>query len=242
MSQPFDREEVQPEVVDVDPRFSAGADSDASKAPSNEAADDSGSSSAEDGPSKGFQFDGLLDDLLDGKVFQRLNIEVDPDSVDESVERLTRQVRKAVVRGRFTKVRIKYRDKPLMRDIPLGVFVAAEAVSFWYVGILKALVVNLGARAVIQVEFIHEADEDVDAGRVAYEAGEVTEAETAFRRALDKEPEHEEARYRLGILLRVTGKRDEALDLLRLVVAGEGVLAERAQEAIDRMERGPRTL
>jgi len=233
MSQPSDREEVQPEVVDVDPATAPHAEPPADDVPP----DDDG-----DRDAKGFQFDGLLDDLLDGKVFKKLNIEVDPDAVDESVERLTSQVRKAVVRGRYTKVRIKYRGKPLMRDIPLGVFVAAEAVSFWYAGLLKALVVNLGARAIIEVEFIHEADEDVDAGRVAYENGEVTAAEAAFRKALDKEPEHEEARYRLGILLRVVGQRDEALSLLRKVADGEGPLAERAQEALDRMERGPRTL
>ena len=272
MDQPSDREavdpevvpevvEVEPEVIDVDPGAARGG-------PSPQAAADSTADAASQGPSQGtseaggkdssskdsrskdsssngpsgFQFDGLLDDLLDGKVFKKLNIEVDPDAVDESVERLTRQVRKAVVRGRYTKVRVKYRGKPLMRDIPLGVFVAAEAVSFWYVGLLRALVVNLGARTIIEVEFIHEADEDVEAGRVAYEAGEVADAEEAFRRALDKESEHEEARYRLGILLRVTGKRDEALELLREVAAAKGELAERAQEAIERMERGPRTL
>ena len=123
-----------------------------------------------------------------------------------------------------------------------GTSTAAEAVSFWYAGLLRALVVNLGARTVIEVEFIHEADEDVEAGRAAYEAGEVAEAEEAFRRALAKETEHEEARYRLGILLRVTGQRDEALELLRAVAQAEGELAERAQEAIARMERGPRTL
>lgn len=252
MDQPSDREEVAPELVEVDPELvevdpgaprvepSPGEPTDTPKD-----ARDKAQGTSEDGEkdtSGGFQFDGLLDDLLDGKVFKKLNIEVDPEAVDESVERLTRQVRKAVVRGRYTKVRVKYRGKPLMRDIPLGVFVAAEAVSFWYVGLLRALVVNLGARTIIEVEFIHEADEDVEAGRLAYEAGEVAEAEGAFRRALDKESEHEEARYRLGILLRVIGKRDEALELLREVAAAKGELAERAQEAIERMERGPRTL
>ena len=174
--------------------------------------------------------------------FEGFRIEVDPDEIDESVRRLTQQVRTFVEQGRYTKVRIKYKGKPILRDIPLGVFLATEAVTFWYAGLLRALVVNLGARTVIEVEFIHEADEDVEAGRAAYEAGEVAEAEEAFRRALAKETEHEEARYRLGILLRVTGQRDEALELLRAVAQAEGELAERAQEAIARMERGPRTL
>ncbi len=102
--------------------------------------------------------------------------------------------------------------------------------------------VNLGARTVLEVLFIHEADEDVKAGREAYEAGEVTRAEEAFRAALEKEPEHTEAQYRLGVLLRVTGKRDEALELLEAAAKGDGAVAERAREALERMKRGPRTL
>jgi len=216
---------VAPDIIDVDPA-SAPPEADP---PSEDATDDEG---------RGFGFD----DLFDGDVFKRLKIEVDPDRVDESVERLTEQVRRAVVRGRYTKVRILYRGKPLMRDIPLGVFVAAEAVSFWYAGLLRALVVNLGARAVLEVVFVHEADEDVKRGRLAYEAGEVTEAQAAFRSALDKEPEHQEALYRLGVLLRVTGQRDVALELLEKAASIDGPLKEQAQEALDRMNRGPRSL
>ena len=164
------------------------------------------------------------------------------ERVDESVERLTQQVRKAVVRGRYTKVRILYKGKPLMRDIPLGVFMAAEAASFWYAGLLRALVVNLGARTVVEVVFVHDADEDVRRGSHAYESGEVTEAEAAFRAALAKEPEHSEALYRLGILLRVTGKRDEAIERLEAAQKGDPPFSDRAAEALERMKRGPRTL
>jgi tetratricopeptide (TPR) repeat protein len=189
-------------------------------------------------PGNGFRFD----DLFDGEVFRRLKIEVDPDRVEESVERLTAQVRRAVVRGRYTRVRILYRGKPLMRDLPLGVFVAAEAMSFWYAGLLRALVVNLGARAVLEVVFIMEADEDVRRGREAVDAGEVLEAEDAFRAALEKEPSHQEALFRLGVLLRMTGKREEALERLEAAAALEGPLQEQAREVLARMRRGPRTL
>lgn len=235
MSDPHDPDSgapaVQPHIIDVDP--SAGP-----PPPVDHTAGAGAEDAASDGERAGFGFDGLFD----GDVFRRLKIEVDPDRVDESVERLTEQVRKAVVRGRYTKVRILYRGKPLMRDIPLGVFVAAEAASFWYAGLLRALVVNLGARAVLEVVFIHEADEDVKRGRAAYEAGEVQEAEAAFRMALDKEAKHQEALYRLGVLLRVTGQRDEALDLLQRAADTDGPLGEQAREALERMQRGPRTL
>ncbi len=224
--------EPTPDIIDVDPEPAVAED-----APSPEAPDD-GPAGASDEPRPGFGFE----DLFDGEVFRRFKIDVDPDRVDESVERLTEQVRKAVVRGRYTKVRILYKGKPLMRDIPLGVFVAAEAVSFWYAGLLRALVVNLGARTVLEVVFVHEADEDVLRGRDAYDSGEVSEAEAAFRAALEKEAEHTEALYRLGILLRVTGQRDEAIERLEAAATGDAPFAARATEALERMKRGPRTL
>lgn len=180
--------------------------------------------------------------VFEGGVFDRLNVEVDPDAVQESIARLTAQVQKAASAGRYTKVRIKYRGKALGPDIPLSVFVAAEAVSFVYAGVLRALIVNLGVRAVLEVEFIHAADEDVAEGRSAWEAGEVEAAEAALMRALHKAPHHVEARYRLGVLLRVTGRRAEAMAHLEQVAQAEGEYAERAAEALARMARGPRTL
>ena len=52
-------------------------------------------------------------------MFRRFKIDW-IERVDESVERLTQQIRKALVRGRYTKVRILYKGKPLMRDIHSG--------------------------------------------------------------------------------------------------------------------------
>lgn len=232
-SQPI---EPTPDIIDVEAE--PAPSDEASDAPSDQeptASDDDGSSDDERG---GFAFD----DLFDSEMFRRFKIDVDPERVDESVERLTQQIRKALVRGRYTKVRILYKGKPLMRDIPLGVFVAAEAMSFWYAGLLRALVVNLGARTVLEVVLVHDADEDVRRGRDAYDAGEVTDAEQAFRAALAKESQHTEALYRLGILLRVTGQRDEAIELLERAAQGDAPFAERATEALERMKRGPRTL
>ena len=90
-------------------------------------------------------------------LFDDFRLEVDPERVDEAVRALSQRVRRLVDQGRYTKVRIKYKGRPLMPDIPMGVFVATEAVTFWYVGILKALVVNLGVRTFIDVEFVHDA-------------------------------------------------------------------------------------
>lgn len=175
--------------------------------------------------------------------FDSIRIEVDPDQIDDSVRRLTESVRAFVENGRYTKVRIKYKGKQILRDIPLGVFVATEAVTFWYAGLLKALVVNLGARTIIEVEFVHEASEKVAEGVDLYMAGEVQAAEEAYREALRMKPDDPAASYNLGILLRVTGRRDEAMERLEVAAAAEGFAeADKAREALERMRKGPRTL
>ena len=175
--------------------------------------------------------------------FDSFRIEVDPEQIDESVKRLTEKVRTFVEHGRYTKVRIKYKGRPILRYIPLGVFLATEAVTFWYAGLLKALVVNLGARTFIEVEFIHEADEKVREGIDLFMAGEVEAAEAVYREALRMKADDAAALYNMGILLRVTGRRKEAMECLEKAAADEGFVdREKAREALDKMKRGPRNL
>ena len=130
-----------------------------------------------------------------------------------------------------------------MPDLPLGVFLAAEAATFWYGGLLRALAVNLGMRAIIEVELIHNADEKVQEGCALYQQGEVEDAEACFREALSMRSDDPSANYHLGVLLRVIGRRDEAIEHLQIAAAAEGYEnAEKAQEALDKMHRGKRTL
>lgn len=176
-------------------------------------------------------------------LFEDFRLEIDPERVDDAVRTLGEQARKLVDQGRYTRVRLKYKGKPLMPDIPMGVFLATEAVTFWYTGLLKALVVNLGMRTVIEVEFIHNADEKVAEGIDLYMAGEVEEAEAKYREALRMKADDPAALYNLGVLLRVTGRRKEAMECFEKAAEAEGHPdAPRAEEALQRMKRGPRTL
>jgi len=170
-------------------------------------------------------------------------IEVDPERVDEAVRTLAERARTLFDQGRYTRIRVKYKGKPLIRDIPLGVFLATEAVTFWYGGLLSALVVNLGARAILEVELVHDADERVREGVDLFLAGEVDAAEEKFREALRMKPGDPAASYHLGILLRVTGRRDEAIACLEVAAAAKDFVdAEKAREALERLRRGPRAL
>ena len=174
---------------------------------------------------------------------RNFKVEIDPDQVEASFQNIQEQVKKLAADGRYTKVRIKFRGKAISPDIPLGVFIAAEAAAFWYAGLMRILAFNVGVRSFVEVEFIHQADEKIAEGMAAYADGEIDEAETAYREALAMSPEHPGAHYRLGVLLRVSGRSDEARSHLGKAAATEGFEhAEKAQEALDRMDRKGRTL
>ena len=177
------------------------------------------------------------------KLFDAETFRIDPDRLDESIRELGDRIKKSVDTGRYTKVRLTYKGKQIGPDIPMGMLLAGEVATLWVAGPLRAIVFNLGIKSFIEVELIHQADELVAEGIALWQDGEVEAAEAKYREALDKRNDDTAALYHLGVLLRVTGRRDEALEILREAAADEahpeGV---KAREALDKMERGPRTL
>jgi tetratricopeptide (TPR) repeat protein len=163
--------------------------------------------------------------------------EIDPDRIEDTLKRLRDKLRESFVAGRYTKVRLSYRGKAVGPDIPLAVFLAGEGVAFWLMTPLAALLVNLGAKVILDVDFVHEADELVQEGLALYLEGEIEPAERKYREALDRRPDDPAALYNLGTLLRVSGRRDEALAVLRKAAMGpEGHPdVKRAAEAVERL-------
>lgn len=175
--------------------------------------------------------------------FENFKVEIDPDKIDESVRNLTDRIGQLVEQSRHIKVRIKYKGKPLTGDIPLRYFAAVEVATFWLGGLMQALVFNLAGKAFLEIEFIHEADERVVEGQKLYAEGEVEAAEAKYREALRMKPGDTSAHYHLGVLLRVTGRRDDAIASFQKAAQNpahpDGV---KAAEALDRLERGGKTL
>lgn len=170
--------------------------------------------------------------------------EIDPDRIQETLKRLQDRIRDSFVAGRYTKVRLSYRGRALGPDIPLAVFLAGEGVAFWLLTPLAALLVNLGARAMLDVDFVHEADELVQEGLQHYLEGDLEAAEAKYRQALDRRPDDPSALYNLGTLLRVAGRKDEALATLRKAAMGpEGHPdVKRAAEAVEKLATGKKSL
>jgi len=171
-------------------------------------------------------------------------VEIDPEKVEEGLRRIRDKLADSFAAGRYTKVRISYRGTAIGPDIPLAVFLAGEGVAFWLMSPLGVLLANLGAKAVLDVEFIHVADELVQEGLSLYLDGEIEDAEAKYRQALERRPDDPSALYNLGTLLRVSGRSEEALRVLRKAAMGSEGHPDviRAAEAVERMTSGGKRL
>jgi tetratricopeptide (TPR) repeat protein len=182
--------------------------------------------------------------------FQRVRIEIDPEKLDEAskrlrevVEEVRTRVGEGVESGRYTRVRLSYKGQQVGPDIPLSAFVAGQGLALMALGPLWALLGNLGAKAFLEVEFLHEADELIAKGNHAYMHGELEVAEVNYRDALVRRPDDPAALVHLAVLLRVTGRNDEALRCLRRAAMGPEGHPDvvKAAEMIERLQ-GKRTL
>lgn len=164
-------------------------------------------------------------------------IPIDPDDVDASLRLLRERVRETTNAARYTKVRLSFQGKQLGPDLPLSVFLATEGLAFWFLSPLAALLVNVGAKAILDVEFVHQADELVQEGLQLYMDGELGAAEDRYRQALERRPDDPAALYNLGTLLRVTDRPDEAREVLRRAAMGPADHPDtvRASQALERM-------
>jgi len=167
---------------------------------------------------------------------ERIRVELDPERLDENLRALTERLRHYAEQGAYTRVRVKYRGKPLLPDIPLFALLAAEVAALWWAGPLRALVVTLGVKTFVEVELVHAAGEKVQEGQVLFQDGETEKAEALYREALRIKPGDPAALYHLGVLLKVTGRRDKARECWELASqAGEHPDAARAAEALARL-------
>src|SRR5262245_29277730 len=60
-----------------------------------------------------------------------LPVDVPAGGIDEALRKVTETLRHWANTGRYTKVRFKFRGKPLLPDIPLAAVVAAEGLTFY---------------------------------------------------------------------------------------------------------------
>ncbi|GMU00617.1 hypothetical protein KH5H1_47370 [Corallococcus caeni] len=161
-----------------------------------------------------------------------LPFEIDPAQLEAGFKKLRGELVHWTNKGRYTKVRFKFRGKQLLPDLPLAAVVAAEGLSFYWGGILRVLVANVVGKSVFEVELVNDADKRVLAGREALLSGDVDQALTLFREALAMDRDNASAHLNVGVALKLRGDREGALAAFETAKAkdpegGVGAEAER---------------
>jgi len=131
--------------------------------------------------------------------------EIDPRKVEESLQKFTDQVVVWAKKGRYTKVRFKFRGKQLLPDIPLAAVAAVEGLTFYWTGLLRALVFNLAGRTVLDVELVNDSEKHLTRGKEALLSGDLDEALVQFRKARDMDVENPTVHLNLGIAFKLKG-------------------------------------
>jgi len=170
-----------------------------------------------------------------------LPVDVQPGAIDEALRKVTDTLRQWAAAGRYTKVRFKFRGKPLLPDLPLAAVMAAEGLTFYWTGILRALLVNVAGRSVLDVELVNDSEHHVQKGKEELLSGEVDRAIAEFRAALAKQHDNPRAQLNLGIALKLKGDRAGARAALEKArsLDVDGPVGKEAERLLQGLNGGP---
>jgi len=139
-----------------------------------------------------------------------MSVEVEPARVEETLARIREELSHWAKKGRHTKVRFKLRGKQLLPDIPLAAVVAGEALTFYWGGLLRALVVNFAGNALFKVELVNDSEKKVATGKEQLLLGELDRALALFGEAVEMDRDNASAHLNMGIALKLKGDRAAA--------------------------------
>jgi tetratricopeptide (TPR) repeat protein len=163
-----------------------------------------------------------------------LPLEIDPRKIEASLNKLKAQVVVLAKKGRYTKVRFKFRGKQLLPDIPLAAVVAVEGATFYWAGVLRALVFTLAGRTVIDVELVNDSEKVLAQGKQSLLSGDLEEALASFRKAKEMDEENPSVHLNLGIALKLRGDVAAARAALEqaLTLDPQGATASEAERLL----------
>lgn len=148
------------------------------------------------------------------------------DGLDGAFAKVSERARDLMAKGQHTRVRIKFRGRQIA-ELPIAVVAAAEVASFWWFGPLRVVLGHFVGKAVLDVEFVSNADQLVAQGKALLSDGEVDKAVAEFDKALAMDRRHAGALLGKGIALKLRGDRAAAKEWF-----------EKAEDADPRGEAG----
>ena len=112
--------------------------------------------------------------------------------------------------GIINKVRLKYKGKAILPDIPLSYFMLVQVATFFLTGVVRALAFNIGAKVFFEVEMVNDAEELLKKARDLYLDGELDEAIHLLEEVIRMDGRYSEAYLYLGIINKIRGDREAA--------------------------------
>jgi tetratricopeptide (TPR) repeat protein len=129
--------------------------------------------------------------------------------VEDAFGKVSEQARDLMAKGQHTRVRIKFRGKQIA-ELPIAMVAAAEVASFWWFGPLRLVLGHVVGKAVLDVEFVSNADLHVAEGRRFLVDGEMDKALAEFDKALAIDRRCAGAHLGRGIALKLRGDKEGA--------------------------------
>ena len=139
---------------------------------------------------------------------ERMAVDVS-EGLDGAFAKVSEQARDLMSKGQHTRVRIKFRGKQIA-ELPITVVAAAEVASFWWFGPLRVVLGHVVGKAILDVEFVSNADHYVAEGRKLLGDGELEKAIAEFEKALAMDRRHAGALLGKGIALKLKGDKAAA--------------------------------
>ena len=131
------------------------------------------------------------------------------EGLDGAFTKVSEQARNLMSKGQHTRVRIKFRGKQIA-EMPIAVVAAAEVASFWWFGPLRVVLGHVVGKAILDVEFVSNADHHAAEGRKLLGDGELEKAVAEFDKALAMDRRHAGALLGKGIALKLKGDKAAA--------------------------------
>lgn len=159
--------------------------------------------------------------------FHRFRVDLDPSRVEVAAARLREIVDDVAGRlgegwaqARHMKLRVSWRGHPIGPLVPLHVLLVGEGAAVAAMGPLLTALANMGARLMLEVDIVHDADLRIADARAASAGGDAGRAEALLHEALDARPDDPGALVALGVLLREAGRAEEGVGALRRAAMG----------------------
>ena len=144
------------------------------------------------------------------KPVKKVTLEINTNKAEESIRQAVERVQYWYKQGVINKVRLKYKGKAILPDIPLSYFMLAQVATFFLTGVVRALAFNLGAKVFFEVEMINDAEEMLKKARDLYLDGELDEALRLLEEIIQLDGRYSEAYLYMGIINKIKGERGAA--------------------------------